>query len=166
MGLVFTAALVLLVVDADIPEAFLDADAALVDCTVVEVEALPAVVFTALDAVEADAFAAAVVAWAVLLAAAADDLTAALVVAADALSALLTAGVLTLAAELNLALATAPRRTWAYEWLTMPNEAITMVAMIVLFIITDLLVKNWACALSIVYPPSQQFVTPLVTDFL
>ena len=59
------------------------------------------------------------------------------VVAAEALSALLTAGVLTLAAELNLALATAPRRICAKEWLVIPKEATTIVAMIIRFIIPD-----------------------------
>jgi hypothetical protein len=60
-----------------------------------------------------------------------------LVVAAEALSALLTAGVLTLAAAVALVLATAPRRIWADAGLTIPKEAITTVAMIMRFIITD-----------------------------
>lgn len=84
----------------------------------------------AADAVDADALAAALVD-------AAEAFTAVLPVAAEALKALLTAGVLTLAAELNRALATAPSRIWALAGLTIPKEAITMVAMIIRFIIKD-----------------------------
>jgi hypothetical protein len=118
-GLVFIAALVLLLVLADEPEALLAEDFAVVAVVCAALLAAVSVLSAALEAVDADV------------------LTAALVVAADALRALLTAGVLTLAAEVTRVLATAPRRIWADAELARPKEAITMVAMIVRFIIDD-----------------------------
>jgi len=55
----------------------------------------------------------------------------------EARRALLIAGVLRLAAELTLALATAPSRNWAWDEKEMPKDAITRAAMIERFILTD-----------------------------